>query len=197
MGADGEHTSSRFSKYPGGLGAAPPRRTKQSARRVAWAPPAAGETMGSAHRVPALMTLPRWPVSTTIRARARQLPSWSYERGVIWAMLSKVTCSNGYQVIRSALLRSSSFGVLRESQGLETRPMLGPCFKQCSSTASGNAQALPQAMLKHAEGLPCTYGEQEQTMHWRPHRYWGRSPVQSLIAKSVADHGSAGSGKLP
>jgi hypothetical protein len=50
------------------------------------------------------------------------------------------------------------FGVSRESQGLETRRILGPCFKHCSSSAPGNAQALPQAMLKHAYCLRCTGG---------------------------------------
>jgi hypothetical protein len=43
--------------------------------------------------------------------------------------------------------------------------MLGPCFKQCSSSA----WSMPQAMLKHAEGCPVwvvrtTYGEREQIM---------------------------------
>jgi hypothetical protein len=61
---------------------------------------------------------------------------------------------------------ASSLGVSRESQGLEIRRMLGPSLKQCSSTASGNAGALLQAMLKHAEGyrvrvVRTTYGQHE------------------------------------
>ena len=49
-----------------------PNHTPHPARR--WA----------AHRVPALrIRLPRCPVSTTFRAKARQLPSWSLGRGVI------------------------------------------------------------------------------------------------------------------
>src|ERR1700682_3672311 len=47
--------------------------------------------------------------------------------------------------------------VSRESQGLETRMMPGPCFKQCSSTAPGNAHALPQAMPQ-ARILLAVYG---------------------------------------
>jgi hypothetical protein len=71
--------------------------------------------------------------------------------------------------------------------------MLGPCFKQCSSTASGKAQALPLAMLKQQKAyrvrvVRTTYGEHEQIMRRRRRRGWG-APVQSLIAKSVADLG--------
>lgn len=53
----------------------------------------------AAHRVPTLRTLPRWPESTTFRARARQLPSWSRGRGFIWAMLVR-SPANGGQAIR-------------------------------------------------------------------------------------------------
>jgi hypothetical protein len=82
--------------------------------------------------------------------------------------------------------------------------MLGPCFKQSSSSASGNAHALLQAMLKHCRTqcssmekayrvrlVRTTYGEHEQIMRGRRRRSWGRSPVQSLTAKSVAGLGQA------
>jgi hypothetical protein len=84
-------------------------------------------------------------------APAALLELWA---GVIWAMLVRSHLREWRSGDTAALLRST-FGVSRESQGLETRRMLGPC----SSTASGIAQALPQAllqaMLKHAEDLPC------------------------------------------
>jgi hypothetical protein len=81
----------------------------------------------------------------------------------------------------------SPFGVSRESQRLDSQDAW-TTLQACSSTASGNAQALPKAMLKHAEGLPCAGGgEHEQIMRGRRRR--GRSAVQSLMAKLVAGLG--------
>jgi hypothetical protein len=57
--------------------------------------------------------------------------------------------------------------------------MLGVCFKQRSSMQKG----YPVGVVR------TTYGEHEQIMRGRRRRSWRRSPVQSLIAKSVAGLG--------
>jgi hypothetical protein len=86
----------------------------------------------------------------------------------------------------------SPFGVSRESQGLDSQDawtmlqaMHKHCFELCSSTASGNAQA----MLKHAEELPSvrvvrtTYGEHEQIMRDHRCRRWGLVTDRILDSK--------------
>jgi hypothetical protein len=64
------------------------------------------------------------PASTAFRAKTHQMSSWSDGQGVIRATLVR---SHVRMAIRKHLR------VSRESQGLETRKMLGLCFKQCLS----------------------------------------------------------------
>jgi hypothetical protein len=83
----------------------------------------------------------------------------------------------------------STFGVSRESQGLKTCRMLGPCFRQCSS----NAQALPQACRRLivfgwcAGPMASTSGSCAAAAE-----ICGRSPVQCSTAKSIAGLGQGG-----
>jgi hypothetical protein len=66
--------------------------------------------------------------------------------------------------------------------------LLKHCFRQCSSTASSMQKAYRVRVVRR------TYGNQEQI---RSREIRGRVTGQSLIAKSVAGLGSAGSGGLP
>jgi hypothetical protein len=110
---------------------------------------ASGETMGSTPGA-SPQGSPRWPVSTTFRARARQRPSWS-PGGRHLGDADEVTRSNGAQVIRTHCCEAA-LGFHVKAKGLETRLILGPCFKQCSSTASSNAHRPRLCRIARADG---------------------------------------------